>query len=306
MTPVIPTITRGPWWYTEPLSINVNSDSVSNSPLGVSLSPGYNRMRINVNSDSVSNSPLGVSLSPKRLRVSLGKGSGNQYSTHLLCGVTDFFLWDTRSSLQSTNSGSQDGFSFEIWAKSRDFFWDGSLQLLGLPFCLLWIVAVKQHIHWLPVCFVCGGVMFYQQSLEPPEGQVPFGYYSNPMGPLFLAVKHCHLDSVIPGLVILMDADETSSVSTSPNDCFTTLTWADTEPLMDGGTPLPVHSWLLCWMLESPGPPWSMILPWVFWSHIMLLPPGPHSRVFFSFLYSLAGNKSICTLLSVSRLILGF
>lgn len=186
------------------------------------------------------------------------------------------------------------------------FFWDGSLQLLGLPFCLLWIVAVKQHIHWLPVCFVCGGVMFYQQSLEPPEGQVPFGYYSNPMGPLFLAVKHCHLDSVIPGLVILMDADETSSVSTSPNDCFTTLTWADTEPLMDGGTPLPVHSWLLCWMLESPGPPWSMILPWVFWSHIMLLPPGPHSRVFFSFLYSLAGNKSICTLLSVSRLILGF
>lgn len=87
---------------------------MSNSPLGVSLSPGYNRMRINVNSDSVSNSPLGVSLSPKRLRVSLGKGSGNQYSTHLLCGVTDFFLWDTRSSLQSTNSGSQDGFSFEI------------------------------------------------------------------------------------------------------------------------------------------------------------------------------------------------
>ena len=59
------------------------------------------------------------------------------------------------------------------------------------------------------------------------------------MGPLFLAVKHCHLDSVIPGLVVLRDADETSSVSTSPNDCFITLTWADTEPLMDGGTPPP-------------------------------------------------------------------
>lgn len=80
-----------------------------------------------VNSDSVSYSPLVISLSPvpsitwvNDCKSLWGRIRGLR-TVHTCCGSTDVFLLCTWSSLRSQSSGSQDCFRFENWAENCEF-----------------------------------------------------------------------------------------------------------------------------------------------------------------------------------------